>query len=166
MHANLGTWCGKKGTWCRGVRLSSSIPDTMPQAAEEGTMSLQSLLENVLGKRFSKDAAWNDPEFLKQEFSRDQLGDGLAHLSRTHRKRNVSPTEWTSIYSTEEYDEARSLMQTAKAMHPRFRKLPAGAAAEQGEGKILARGSGTPQSFHGELQRERREREKEDGRGL
>lgn len=123
-------------------------------------MSLQGLLENALGKRFPEGAAWNDPEFLKQEFSREQLASGLVCLSQTQRR--LGAADWSSLYSAGDYDTARELISTARDSHPRFRKLLATETAKQGEGKILAQGTGTPESFYAELQWEQRERAKED----
>jgi hypothetical protein len=122
-------------------------------------MSLQGLLENALGKRFPEDAAWNDPQYLKQKFSREQLSSGLVRLSQT--KRGLGAAEWSSLYSVEDYDKAREMIATARDFHPRFRKLSAAEMAEREGGKILAQGSGTPESFYKELQWEQRERDKE-----
>lgn len=130
-------------------------------------MSLQGLLENALGKRFPEDVAWNDPEFLKQEFSRNELDSGLVHLSQT--KRQTGASGWRSPYSVEDYNEARVLMETARDLHPRFRKISATEAKNQETGSVIAQGSGTPESFYAELQWEQREREqgkKPEGGGL
>jgi hypothetical protein len=120
---------------------------------------LKSLLENALGKRFQEGAGWCSTDFLKQEFSRVQLDSGLVRLSQT--KRRLGAAEWSSPYSVEDYETARELIENARDTHPRFRKLPAEGTEEKPR-DILAEGAGTPETFHAELQWERREQHKED----
>ena len=120
--------------------------------------NLKSLLENALGKRLSEDSEWNDPKFLKQEFSRAQLDSGLVRLGQT--KRRLGAAEWNSLYSVEDYDAARAVIEIARDTHPRFRKLLA-TETEEKQGDIIAEGTGTPETFHAELQWEQRERHKE-----
>lgn len=124
---------------------------------------IKSLVENALGRRFSTGERWDEPDYLAGQFSREELNDGLASISKTRRK-SGGVTKKATVWIDSDYEQARELIEGAKERKPRFRKLSDEEAEKREAGRIIEQKSGTtPKSFYEELKWEEREREKGKG---
>lgn len=119
-------------------------------------LGLKSYIENTLKQRFPSGEEWKSPAFLASQSTQQELervitiSDKLL-LRSTRTKPNHAPYRFTDIRTARELFREAVDHLIRQGSHPANNEIEADSRQSS---EIIARGEGTPESFHVTLKRE------------